>query len=254
MIEKYPEFRPPSFPHQQAPIHKNLYAEFCVLRTKMLETIKKELGPSAEKKFYESIQPAPHCGWPGAQWEYDTSPFGLIQKSVWILRMLFDEIQKEDDERKAKIEEFNAKVEKMKQEIRKQREMLYETYIPILKRALVSKRYDIPRSETLPNNQRYIRVGNQYLHFYFQKRILNEVFSKVGEYIVSISNSAMDESMGEIQEICKKEYERQEDEYVGHRVAERLKTDERNVKVMTDEKYVNQFQEEIRAIASLEKL
>jgi hypothetical protein len=263
-------------PHPQAiAVSPGMLAELDAIAQKILNCVKEDMKGSADDKpghdnwgnvyptaihaeYAMQSRPSPHGGFPGCQWAFETSPAGQLCLKVTALYGVCAKaqqfrIQKEAQERAAKEKEAAA------EEKKKRHRNLFDTNFPILKEALVFKKFD-RRNKTAQSigqkkNEDLRVVGDFYMHFCFHPKKLEELSKKVDQdafwYITTKAMVAMKER---IDSFCQNDYKKQKIDAEVERRLSKKKFDEeveRELKRRAGAANLEEFQKEIDRYNSL---
>jgi len=279
IILKYPNLITNGYESSGTIITDSIAAEFEVIFKKLLDCVKEEMKGSPEcnpardqlgntyasvidRDYHDGIQPAPHGGWPGAQWAWETSISGQICKKIAVLYTLCAKantyrLQKEEQKKKRDAQEIVwAKEREVAEAKAKEDKEIFNEYFPILKKSIVFTRYN---KENISGNKipvkysefgyRICEVGKFVIVFQFKREILKEIEEKIGfDKLVTLTASAMEEPLDIIlSEFCKKELHKQK---IDEEVERRLQGEEQR---LAEEKFDIEVEAEIKRRADKKK-
>ena len=259
--------------------------EFEAIAQKILSCVREEMKGSPDDKpgrddwgnIYKTTidaeyamksRPSPHGGFPGCQWAFETSPAGQLCLKIGALSGICGKanqyrIQKEAAKKKREAEEEVAKKKKEAIEEKKKRHRnLFDANFPILKEALVFKKFDRRNKTAQSIGQKKHEdlrvVGDFYMHFCFHPKKLEELSKKVDNdafwYITTKAMVAMKER---IDSFCQNDYKKQKIDAEVERRLSKKKFDEeveRELKRRVAVANLEEFQKEVDRYTRLASL
>ena len=285
IIAKYPNVNTHAanmssgYPDQNATvITDSIAAEFEVIFKKLLDCVKEEMKGSPEcnpardqlgntyasvidRDYHDGIQPAPHGGWPGATWAWETSIAGQVCKKINALYGICAKantyrLQKEEQKKKRDAQEIVwAKEREIAEAKAKEDKEIFNEYFPILQKSIVFTRYNKGKIsadniyvEHSAFSYELLTVGKFYMVFQFNLETIKEIEEKIGfNSVIALTERAIKECSDIIREFCKKELHKQK---IDEEVERRLQGEEQR---LAEEKFDQEVEAEIKRRADKKK-
>ena len=248
--------------------------EFDAILQKILSCVREEMKGSPDDKpgrddwgnMYNTMidaeyamksRPSPHGGFPGCQWAFETSRAGQLCLKIGALSGICGKanqykIQKEAAKKKKEAEDEAV------EEKKKQHRNLFDTNFPLLKEALMFKKFNRgTRAQSIGQRKHEdLRlVGDFYILFYFDPKKLEELSKKVDQdafwYITTKAIVVMKER---IDSFCQNLYKKQKIDAEVERRLSKKKFDEeveRELKRRAAAANMEEFQKEMDRYNSL---